>query len=65
MEMEAHHQHLPVLLERRRGRGGAAEIDSSISEEAQGKHMLWPGLLGASICWESFTKIATKLKLSP
>lgn len=62
-EMEVHHHPLPVLLERRRGKGGAAEIDSSI--RGPGKHMLWPGLLAASICQESFAKLATKLKLAP
>lgn len=61
-EMEVHHHPLLVLLERR-ARGGAAEIDSSI--RGPGKHMLWPGLLAASICQESFAKLATKLKLAP
>lgn len=63
--MEVHRHPLPVLLETRRGREEAAVIDSSISEEAQGKHALWPGLLGASICQDSFAKLATKLKLAP
>lgn len=63
--MEVRRHPLPVLPKRRRGRGEAAETDSSISEEAQGKHTLWPGLLGASICQESFAKLNTKLKLVP